>query len=248
MKLNPFLSYKKADIVILDGRVGKDITDFFERMGIVVIKTRKHEGLYEAVSYHPDMILYPIDSNTVIVSPREYHYYKEILSPYKIKLLKGERELNRNYPDNIAYNVARVGNYCLHNFRYTDEKVKYYMEQLGMELINIKQGYSKCSISIISNKSIITSDKGIEKALKKTGIKILTIEPGHIKLPGLEYGFIGGSTGSVDNKYILFSGDYSSHPDKEKIDDFLNKNGKIPKILSNKKIIDIGSIIPLICI
>lgn len=248
MNSNPFLPYKKPDIVILDGRVDKQITNYFENLGIVVIKTRKHEGLYDAVSYHPDMILAPIDNSTIIVSPKEYYYYKELLSKYNIKVLKGEKELNRNYPDNIAYNIARVGNNAIHDFRYTDEKLKFYFKKLDMELINSKQGYTKCSISIVSNESIITSDMGIKESLRNTGIEVLNIEPGHIDLPGLNYGFIGGSTGAIDNKYIIFSGDYSNHPDKEKIDKFLNINGKTSKILSNKKIIDIGSIIPLICI
>ncbi|MBS4536286.1 hypothetical protein GOQ29_11720 [Clostridium sp. D2Q-14] len=248
MKLNPFLPYKKPDIVILDGRIDKEINDYFERLGICVIKTRKHEGLYNAVSYHPDMILAPIDSNTIIVSPKEFYYYKELLSKYNITVLKGEKELSRNYPYNIAYNIARVGDNAIHNFKYTDEKLKYYFKKMNIQLINTKQGYTKCSTSIISNEAIITSDIGIKNSLENTKIEVLTIEPGYIDLPGLNYGFIGGSTGSIDNKYIFFSGDYSNHPDKEKIDNFLNINGKIPKILSNKKIIDIGSIIPLICI
>lgn len=247
MFLNPFLPYKKPDIVIVDGRISEDIIKKLEYMKIKVIKTRKHNKLYDAISYHPDIIIHPIDSKTIIVEPSEYTYYKDILKNHNVKVLKGEVYLDRNYPNNIAYNVARLRNFAIHKIKHMDPKLKYYLKKNNYEFINVKQGYSKCSIAIVAENSIITSDKGIEKELKKYGINVLLINEGYINLKGLNYGFVGGSVGVLNKNKVFFSGEYSHHPDYRKINNFIIKNGKKPKKLSNKKLIDIGSIIPLIC-
>lgn len=246
MNKNPFIPIRKAKAVIVDGRVSENILNTLTKFDIRVIKTIKCEELYDSISYHPDVVIHPIDYQTLIIAPNVYGYYKDMLKSTPLKLIKGERKLKRNYPENIAYNVARVSRYAIHNFKYTDEKLKYYLEKLGIEFINVKQGYSKCSICIVSDNAIITSDPSIYKECMKYSIDTLFINSGYIDLPGLDYGFIGGATGFISDIQLAFSGKYQHHPNSIDIDDFLKKYGKKPVILSNQKIIDIGSIIPLV--
>jgi len=243
---NPFIPKKEADILIVDGRA-KKIIENLEKKNFKIIPTIECNELYEAISYHPDIVIHPINHNMVIVAPNVYDYYKNMLKNTGLKIIKGEKFLENKYPHNIAYNVARVSNYAIHNFKYTDEKLKYYLKKEGIELINTKQGYSKCSVANVGENSIITSDKSIDSATSKYGIDVLLIKPGHIELPTLDYGFIGGSTGLINQKKILFTGNYEEHPSKNHIDDFLKKNGIKPIFISNEKIIDLGSIIPLNC-
>jgi len=199
----------------------------------------------DAISYHPDIVIHPIKRNKIIVAPNVYYYYKDILSNTSIEIIKGEKELERNYPKNIAYNVARVSEYAIHNIKYTDEVVKYHLKKEGIEFINVNQGYTKCSMAIIDDNSIITSDKSIKKALSSLNIDILTIDEGYIDLQGLDYGFIGGCTGVITSNEVLFTGTFKNHPDYNKIINFLLKKGKSPITLSENNIIDLGSIIPL---
>lgn len=245
-KGNPFIPYKKADTVIVDGR-GKKIIDKLVHMGINVIPTIKHEKLYEAISYHPDIILHPINYTTLIVEPSMFYYYKDKLRNTNIKLIKGEKHLGKKYPDNIAYNVARVSKYAIHNLKYTDEKLLYYLKKEGIEFIDVNQGYTKCSIANLSENTIITSDPSIYNKALKYGIDVLYIKEGFIKLPGLDYGFIGGTCGLLRKKEILFTGKYEKHIDYNNIEKFLKKHEVKPIFLSNKEIIDLGSIIPLLC-
>ncbi|EOD00909.1 DUF6873 family GME fold protein [Caldisalinibacter kiritimatiensis] len=242
---NPFIPIKKADAVIIDGRVEQEITKKLNKMDIQTIRTVKCEEVDEAIAYHPDIAIHPIDANTLVIAPNVFEYYKYIFKNRPIKLIKGDKYLKGNYPNDIAYNVARVSRYAIHNTKYTSPKLKYYLEKQGIRLIHVNQGYTKCSTAIVGSNSIITSDPSIYKACKKYNIDLLYIKSGYIKLPGYDYGFIGGATGVISEKEFLFTGRYDNHPNKKDIDKFLAKNNKKAVILSDKEIIDIGSIIPL---
>ncbi|MTI69767.1 MAG: hypothetical protein FH751_05870 [Firmicutes bacterium] len=242
---NPFMPDEKSDLVIVDGRASEEIIKGLKILDLDIVKTIKCEEVYEAISYHPDIVIHPLNENTLIVAPNVYDYYKDLFKLKKIKVIKGEKWLKRNYPNNVAYNVARVSGYAIHNFKHTDPKLKFYLKKAGIEMINVNQGYSKCSIANVSKNTIITSDPSIFKALNNFNINILNIEKGFIELPGLNYGFIGGSTGYIGNDKVLFTGSLGNHPDQVKILNFLDKLKKEPIFLSRKKIIDLGSIIPL---
>ena len=136
---------------------------------------------------------------------------------------------------------------AIHNFKYTDEKLKYYLKKENVEFIHVNQGYAKCSMAIIGENSVITADYPIYIKLTKLGIDVLLVQPGYIELEGHTYGFIGGATGNLSKKDIMFSGKFDKHPDKEKVLNFLKKYKKRIVWLSNKKIMDIGTIISLYC-
>ncbi|RKD32522.1 hypothetical protein BET03_10610 [Thermohalobacter berrensis] len=245
LKESPFIPNAKADALIIAGNADEEIINNLKKFNIEIIPTVKCSDVYDEIAFHPDVVIHPINRHTLVVAPNVYEYYEEIFKNKPIKLIKGEKKLNRNYPDDIAYNVARTARYAIHNLEYMDEKLKYYLQKEGVQFINANQGYSKCSTAIIDDNAIITSDPSIYRTCLELDIDILYIESGFIKLPGFDYGFIGGATGAISNNEILFTGKYDNHPNSKDINIFLNKYGKKAIIISNKKIIDIGSIIPL---
>lgn len=151
----------------------------------------------------------------------------------------------KKYPNNIQYNVAILGNYAIHNFKYTDNIILEYLDKFNIKKINVKQGYCKCSICIVDENSIITSDEGIHKEVIKYGIDSLLIEKGYIDLFDLDYGFIGGCSGLISKDTLSFFGDIKKHPDYNRILEFVNKKNKKIISLSNEKLLDLGSLIPL---
>ncbi|MBU3206320.1 MAG: hypothetical protein GXY87_07940 [Tissierellia bacterium] len=244
---NPFIPFKKADTIVVAGNISSEIYDNLKKNGLEVIKTIAHEKVHTSIKYHPDIVMHPIRHNLLIVEPSLFQYYKDQFKNTHIKIIKGEIELKAEYPFDIAYNVGRIGNYVIHNLKYTDEVLKYYLEKEDLEFINIKQGYSKCSMAIVGEKEIITSDKMIDKTLKDLGFNSLLIKPGFIDLENQNYGFIGGCTGNISNKEVLISGTLKNHPDKEIIEKFLKETGKKINYLSKEKITDIGTMISLNC-
>lgn len=242
---NYFIPLDNARIAIIDGRVDNEIVTNLEKLNISVIRTIECKEIDPNISYHPDMVIHPISYDTLLIAPNVYDYYRQMLLPLGIKVIKGERKLEKKYPYDIAYNVGRLKGIAVHNFKYTDELLKFYLKKQNIELLNIHQGYSKCSLAIVDDISAITADKYMYNYLSKKGYQILLIKRGHIKLQGYDYGFIGGSSGNFSSKTILFSGELNSHPDYEEIISFIqSRNIKIKK-LSKKPIIDIGTIITL---
>lgn len=244
---NPFIPIKKANLAIVAGNADIEIIKSLEKKNIKVIKTIKCQRVDKSIAYHPDIVLHPINYNTLIIAPSVFPYYKEKLKGLNLNLIQGEKELSCKYPADIAYNVGRIYKYAIHNFKYTDELLKFYLKKEGLDFIDIKQGYAKCSISIVDERSVITSDISIYNKLKKLGFNVLKINPGNIKLEGQNYGFIGGSTGNTSKDEFVLSGTLESHPEKEKIEEFLLLKNKKIEYLSKKHIIDIGTIISLYC-
>lgn len=242
---NPFIPLMEANIAIIDGRASEKIVNNLEKFNIKVVRTIKCNELQESISYHPDIVLHPINHNTVIVAPNVFDYYYEKLSPLGIKILKGNAILDSKYPKDIAYNVGRLKNIAIHNFKYVDEKLKFYLEKEKIELINVKQGYTKCSLAIVDDISGITADVCIYKKLSELGYNMLLIEPGHINLFNEKYGFIGGASGNYSKDIIMFTGRLDKHPDNIRIENFIKNRNKKILYLSNEDIIDLGTIITL---
>lgn len=242
---NPFVPYENFKWVLIDGRE-KEIGDSLSKLGLNVLYTEKCIDLYDAISFHPDILLHPLGNGEIVVAPNVTPNFIQKLKSLDLKVKIGQTFLKRNYPYDIAYNVARLGNTVFHNFKYTDPILKKSYEEKGVKFLNVKQGYTKCNMAIIDDNSFITSDKGIFEVASKNGFEVLLIEPGGVFLKGFDYGFIGGSMGLIGKKKLAVTGVFKSHKNYEKIIEFLNKKGIEIIYLTFEQIKDIGSIIPLI--
>ena len=249
MNINPFIPLpgKMGNTVVVDGRVSTEILNNLKKMNLKIIPTIECIGVDMPISYHPDIVMHPINHNTIIVAPNVFDYYREKFYGMGIKILEGQTKLKENYPGDIAYNVGRVGNIAIHNFKYTDEKLKFYLLKENIKLIHINQGYTKCSMGIVDEKAVITSDYPMYQKLTNLGIDVLLIKSGNIKIDKYDYGFIGGTWGNLSRDIIMISGVLNEHPDRENIIKFFKKYKKRIVWLSNEKIIDIGTIISLYC-
>lgn len=245
--MNPFIPLKTANLAIVDGRIDEEIENNLKILGLNIIKTIKCEEVDESISFHPDIVIHPINHNTLVIAPNVFDYYVDKLKHMGINVIRGETFLGSKYPEDIAYNVGRLSGVAIHNFKYTDEVLKFYLKKENLDFINVNQGYTKCSLAVVNEDSGITADFQIYKKLKSLGYNILLIEQGHILLKGQKYGFIGGTNGTLCNEKSIISGNVIGHPNKEKILNFFHEN-KIDLIfLSQKNILDIGTIITLNC-
>ncbi|SHJ60472.1 DUF6873 family GME fold protein [Tepidibacter formicigenes] len=241
----PFIPNKEVSLILVDKRIPKNIEDVLKNKKIEILKTCKCSEVYDAIKYHPDIVLCYLGEKNIVVAPNVYEYYEDMLNPFGFNVIKGNEFLKSKYPQNISYNVAIFGKYAVHNFKYTEENILNYINEKKLKKIDVKQGYSKCSICIVDENSIITSDEGIHKEVIKHNIDSLLIKKGHIDLFGMNYGFIGGCTGLISENELAFLGDVKKHVNYLKIKDFLDKKGKKIVILGENKLIDLGSIIPI---
>ena len=200
-------------LAIVDKRITSNMKKSLNRYQIDIIESPMCSNTYDAIKYHPDISVCKLDNNNIIVAPNVYDYYKEVLDKYHFNVIKGNSTIKLKYPNNVQYNVCIFGKYAIHNFNYTDEYILDYLNRNNFTKINVKQGYSKCSICIVDDNSIITSDVGIYNAVKKYDIDCLLIEKGYIDLFELDYGFIGGCSGLISTDVLAFFGDITKHPD-----------------------------------
>ncbi|MDD2494029.1 MAG: hypothetical protein PHE29_02435 [Tissierellia bacterium] len=244
--MNPFVPNKKPRYVIIDYRASQNIIDYFLKKGINTIKTVKCIDLQEGVNGHPDMVIHPIDEKTFIAAPNVYDYYNEVLSNTGIKVIKGGKTLCRNYPEDIAYNVARIGRYAVHNTHHTDQVLKYYLEEADVKFIHVNQGYAKCSMAALGENKAVTSDISIHEKLKSYNIDCMYINPEIVHLKGYNHGFIGGATGLISENIFLSTGVIKDNDILNRLKKFIFSSGYMYDEASSEQIIDLGSIIPII--
>ena len=132
-------------------------------------------------------------------------------------------------------------NFLMHNLKYTDKKIL--ASASSKTLIDIKQGYTRCSCAIISNNAFITNDKGIYDALTAQKYDVLLLPYGDIELEGFEYGFIGGTCGLIDNNTMAFFGNLNKYKYGTDVKKFLKKHNVEPVYLYDGRLIDRGSLL-----
>ena len=153
-------------------------------------------------------------------------------------------DIGGEYPQNVALNAAVLGKNLICRVDSLDDKVKAYCKANGFTLINVKQGYAKCSCAVVSDNAVITEDVGIYRTLSKTDIEVLLIGKGSVNLEGADCGFIGGATGyDRSNNTLYFCGDICEHPDFDKIKGFCDQHGTKIECLSDSQLLDIGGIL-----
>lgn len=242
----PNLPAMSVSLVVIDGRVTPTIENSLEMSGIRIIKTERHPDLYEAVAFHPDMMLHHIGGNRIIYAPHTSDYLLQQLESQDFELVMGSKKLSSAYPEDIAYNGARVGNLFFHNLKFTDEILLNELTASGVELVHVNQGYAKCAVAVIDETCILTSDTGIACAAKDKGISVLLVPPQKsICLPGLDYGFIGGSSGMLDKSHWAVFGNAESLEMFSSVYKFLQQKNIEIISLSVDVIMDYGSLLTL---
>ncbi|HOU85571.1 MAG TPA: hypothetical protein PLA54_11005 [Spirochaetota bacterium] len=156
------------------------------------------------------------------------------------KIVKCTKPISEIYPYDASYNACYTGKYLIHNLKFTAPEIIDFCKIRNIPSLHINQGYARCSILPVNAEAVITADSKSAEILKQSGIDVLLIQSGFIKLEGFKYGFLGGCCGIYKDK-IYITGNFNNHPDKEKILSFIDKYAMKAQFLS-EELIDIGSI------
>ena len=143
--------------ILIDTRMRQIEKDKIKELGYNLIEIKKNPKVYEEISSHVDIFACKIGNKVIIEPSRTYDI------PQKIELEYGAELIEEKYPKDIKYNICIIGKKAIHNFKYTDSKIKSELEKQGYEIINTTQGYTNCSIAVIDEKSAIVTDKGLYK-------------------------------------------------------------------------------------
>ena len=225
--------------LIVDFRIHNDEKNYLISKGYNLLICPPSHLLYDAVCGHPDMLLHVLE-NKIVVHKGMNNDFIQTLILQNYKVYKSKSTLKTKYPYNICLNSLSIRNLFVHFIKFTDKNLLLIAKD--KIIIDVKQGYTKCSTCIVNDHAIITSDITIAKALSIEKIDVLLIPPGDILLPGLNYGFIGGATGLIEENVLAFYGHLDYYLYGKEVLAFLNKHKVEPVFLRNGKLVDRGSI------
>ncbi len=195
----------------------------FNSHGIFCIDIPAYKKLQKPVYTHPDMLFFKLSDGSYLT---EKDYYEENRAffaslPPSLKIKTSSAKLSENYPCDVAFDALKVENtlFCLKKHTCPEIIAD------SAKVINVKQGYAKCS-SLVIGSSVITADKSIYSAVTENSFDCLLISPDGIQLNGYGCGFIGGASAVLeDEKTVIFFGNISLHTSFNEIQGFCQKKG-----------------------
>ena len=218
-----------------------EINEYIKNLGFEIIESDNIEELLPFERHHTDIqCLKIIDTFFVLKEARKL---KDKLLSLQLKTIETDEEIKSEYPQNILLNAVYMNNKLYCKADSVARAVKEYCENNNIEIINVNQGYTKCSTAIFGD-CFITADKGIFDAMSENGEEGLLIDSGDIELNGVDYGFIGGCT-LFYNGRAYFTGDITQHKSYKSISEFLTDRNIEMVCISNNKLYDIGGFIEI---
>lgn len=209
-------------MVILSENACEGLRRWLSEKGVEILYVKDTDITYPAISAHADIYYCRLGNDAMKFAPGE---------------------VGGKYPADCAFNGVSLDKYFIHNRKCTAERLLREVTVRGLSYVHVNQGYTKCSTAVIDGAAVISSDESIIGAVSGLpDVEYLKITPGHILLPGLDCGFIGGACGRV-GRYMAFNGDLSRHPDFERIVSFVKSRNAEPVWFDGYPLTDIGSII-----
>ena len=211
--------------------------------GFEIISLPEYYRLQKPVASHPDMLMFISDRQYITTS--EYYYLAEEslkkLNALGLVPILTDETPTADYPGDVLFNSLLLGDLLLGLEKAMSRTLKGYAEKNSISRVNVRQGYTKCSVCKVSDNAIITADETIAKAAEAHGTDVLRIREGYVGIDGYGYGFIGGASGTTEDA-VYFCGDVLSHPDGKRIAEFCEKHQKCCISLSNDTLFDVGTL------
>ena len=239
---SPNLPFDNVKTVVMSTEF-QNISKAIGEVGIKILPTKPIEKFYPFEKSHADMQFFHYSSDTAFIL-KESLYLKEELEKYIENVIVIDETAEREYPKNVLLNAVSINDKVVCNSKTISTNVSQAIEQKRTYVYRVGQGYTKCSTCIVTEDSIITSDKSIYNTCKND-FDVLLIRPGFIELPGTSYGFIGGCSFKYSKSILMFTGNIENHPDYNNIKDFCRNHNVYTESLVNDNLTDIGSVIPV---
>lgn len=235
--------------LILDYRTSEKELSKLLSFGFNLIPTDKVFSLYEAVDGHPDLQFFRIEKK--IIAQKDLNQNKmELLSKFGASIILGNSSLSLPYPRNIPYNALLSPDLFMHKLDATDEIILSEIQELKkskeISLVNVRQGYSRCSCAYVGNNSYITEDIVMADKLLALGKQVFYRKHSNVYLEGFDFGFIGGAISLITiqgEELVLISGSLDSYFYGKELKLFFRQRNIRYECLGDRQLMDRGTII-----
>ncbi len=236
--IKPNLPIGKVKHVVISAEFNS-LSVSLQKCGIEPLFVSPCSDVIEQMSNHSDILFSYLGNGHYMVEKSQYSLDSVLLS-LGFKSENSTVSLLADYPYDVILNTCILNDKILGG-----AAVKDFWSNDKREFIPVKQGYTKCSVCIVDERSLITDDVSVYDACKAIDTDALLVRKGSVKLNGFDYGFIGGCCGKISHDTVAFFGDISTHSDYAKIKSFLAYRGVYDYSLCSGNLIDVGSIIPI---
>lgn len=236
---SPNLPENKVSCVVVSPQYPQ-IINALEKYGIEVLNVNESPDVHFPIRCHADMLFAYLGNGKFAVEKNQLILRQKLLNMGFVCIDSGF-SLKEQYPFDISLNFCVLGDKIICNSENTADIFK-----VDKIVVDVKQGYAKCSCLPVNENSIITDDVSIYKSLLSNDIDVLLVSKGSVKLPGYDFGFIGGCAGKIAKDTVCFCGDIKKHSDYIQIVSFMKERNVYPLSLSGDELLDVGSVIPII--
>ena len=237
----PNLPDRKAKMLIVGEMYSKLLEGALSEMGVAVLCCPQNPCVDSRLASHADLSVFHMGGKRFLLAPYLKNTdFSRSLESFGAELCYSKLEQKSVYPRDAGLCALNVGAMVFHNQKLSDPAI---VSAKGF--VHVSQVYAKFAVLMLDEKNAITSDRGMAMALREQGIEVLEISEKGISLEGFENGFIGGSAFLLSRDTVVFTGNLDAHPDKSKIEAFLQKKSKKARFLTKMPIFDIGSAIPV---
>jgi len=225
--------------VLIDPCVSEACERRLASFGALVKRLPVCADLDRPVAGHPDLLAAKLPNGKLLLTGRYYEANRCFFDDLGLPLTLTEESMSPVYPCDVLFDALPVGDTLYGRKGAVSQTLLRQYDRF----VPVKQGYARCSVAMLSDQAAVTADKGLAEALLRDGVEVLTIRPGHIVLPGYEYGFIGGAGGRLSSGTYVFFGNLATHPDGEAIRCFAERHKISAVSLSDEPICDHGGIL-----
>lgn len=235
----PHLPQGRVHQLILGEKYKKVLNIPLLERNIAPIWMKSNEYVDERLSGHCDLMAAHLGGNVLAVQADKRRNC-EIIN--NIELIQTKPPINPVYPYDAGLNICIAGDKLIYNQKSADPEI---ISRLNGTKLCCRQGYTKCSVCVVDENSIITADNKIAAMASAAGMNVLRISETITALDGFEHGFIGGASFKVNKNEMAFTGIINDSTERWRIEFFLNERGVRAVYLTNKPLFDIGSAIPI---
>lgn len=226
------------------GRGEERILDLLSARGITLLTGGENTCLPPPLRRHADMFCHSLGDGSLLLAEGEDRLAHR-LEKRGYRTANPSQRLGGVYPLDVPLNTACIGNKLICNRFTTASEILKHAEESGLEILQTRQGYARCSCCIVAENALITADTGIFRVCESHGIDCLLVQPGFVRLEGHDYGFLGGASALIEKNLLLFFGDVTTHPDQKEIHRFCDAHEVAVQSLFRGELTDIGGLVGL---
>src|SRR5690242_5671653 len=98
----PNLREKPVKAAVIDARASDRLVQMLTGLDVELVKTKRHPGVYDAIAFHPDIVVHHVRDNIMVYAPGTEEGFIYSLERLGFSMTAGITELGRSYPHNIA--------------------------------------------------------------------------------------------------------------------------------------------------